>query len=215
VIGDSLTLDRQGFSGSMTEWIKRTLAYFTSRNDVQFILRTHPGELHMTGPSVADLVKDVLPEPPEHIHIIPPDAPVNTYDLVSIADLGMVYTTTVGLEFAMAGVPVIVVGNTHYRGKGFTIDPISWDDYFANLEHALKHPDNLKPSKQKVQDAWHYAYRFFFNYPLAYPWHLLYFWDDADQWPLERVLTEEGLGKFGKTFSYLLGEPVDWLGTGN
>ncbi|MDH5507896.1 MAG: hypothetical protein OEZ02_11815, partial [Anaerolineae bacterium] len=31
VIGDSLTLGRQIFSGSMTEWLKRTLAYFAAR----------------------------------------------------------------------------------------------------------------------------------------------------------------------------------------
>jgi hypothetical protein len=215
VIGDSLTLDRQRFSESMTKWIKRTLAYFANRDDVQFVLRTHPGELNMTGPSVADTVAQMMPEPPEHIHIIPPDAPINTYDLVSIADLGMVYTTTVGLEVAMSGLPVIVVGSTHYSDKGFTIDPISWDDYFANLEHALSDPKKLKPNKQKVEDAWHYAYRFFFNYPQKYPWHLLHFWDDADQWPLRRVLSEEGLETFGETFDYLLGEPVDWLSSGN
>ena len=214
VIGDSLTLDRQTFSGSMTEWIKRTLDYFVQHPEVQFVLRTHPGELGMKGPSVADTVSKVLPEPPGHIHIIPPDAQINTYDLVSIADLGLVYTTTVGLEMAMNGLPVIVVGNTHYRGKGFTIDPISWDSYFDQLEKALNDPQATRPNKQ-VQDAWHYAYRFFFDYPHPFPWHLLQFWQDVETWPLRRFLSEEGIAAFGKTFEYILGQPVDWLDDGN
>lgn len=214
VIGDSLTLDRQGFSGSMTRWIKRTLAFFNQRPDVQFVIRAHPGELGMKGPSVEDTVAEVMSKPPENIHIIAPDAPVNTYDLVGIADLGLVYTTTVGLEFAMSGVPVIVAGKTHYRGKGFTLDPESWDEYFEILENVLADPRAARPEEQVVQDAWHYAYRFFFNYPHAFPWHLLQVWDDVKSWPLSRLMSEEGVQTFGKTFDYLLGQPVDWLSSG-
>ena len=32
------------------------------------------------------------------------------------------YTTTVGLEAAVRGIPVAVAGETHYRGRGFTSD---------------------------------------------------------------------------------------------
>ena len=45
VLGDSLTLGRQVFSQSMTEWVERTLSYFIDRDDVQIIIRMHPGEL--------------------------------------------------------------------------------------------------------------------------------------------------------------------------
>ena len=130
VIGDSLTLGRQVFSDSMTEWLERTVHYFATRPDVQLVVRIHPGELITKGPSVADVVHQALPSIPENIHLVPADAKVNTYDLVEIADLGLVYTTTVGMEMAMSGVPVIVVGNTHYRDKGFTLDPTSWEGIF-------------------------------------------------------------------------------------
>ena len=58
--------------------------------------------------------------------MIAPTEKVNTYDLIAAADVGLVYTTTVGLEMAMCGIPVIVVGDTHYRERGFTNDPPSW-----------------------------------------------------------------------------------------
>ncbi|HKJ26801.1 MAG TPA: hypothetical protein VJ965_04105, partial [Anaerolineales bacterium] len=51
VIGDSLTLGRQVFSESMTEWIERTLAFFRDKDQVQFVLRIHPGERYTDGPS--------------------------------------------------------------------------------------------------------------------------------------------------------------------
>ena len=210
VIGDSLTLGRQVFSDSMTEWLKRTVAYFAERPDLQFVVRIHPGELITKGPSVADVVHQVFPEVPENIKIVPADAPVNTYDLIEIANLGLVYTTTAGLEMAMSGLPVIVVGRTHYREKGFTFDPDSWDSYFEVLSQALNDPDRYRLTESQVACAWAYAYRFFFEYPHPFPWHLVHQWDDVKEWPIERVLSEEGQSVFGSTFRYLAGEPVDW-----
>ncbi|MEN8173777.1 MAG: hypothetical protein ABFS03_12980, partial [Chloroflexota bacterium] len=133
VLGDSLTLGRHIFSESMTAWLERTIHYFSQRDDVQFVIRVHPGEQIGWGPSVYDILKEKFPELPEHIHLLPADAKVNTYDLVNTADIGLVFTTTVGMEMAMSGLPVIVTGETHYRGKGFTLDAESWDTYFQIL----------------------------------------------------------------------------------
>ena len=111
VLGDSLTLGRQVFSQSMAEWISRTVQYFAGRPDVQFVIRVHPGEVLTHGLSMVDVVKQVLPKLPEHIRLIGPKDKVNTYDLIEVADVGLVYTTTVGMEMAMYGVPVIVSGS--------------------------------------------------------------------------------------------------------
>ncbi len=210
VIGDSLTLGRQVFSDSMTEWLERTVRYFATHPEVQLVTRIHPGELITKGPSVADVVHKVLPTIPENIHLIPANAKVNTYDIVEIADLGLVYTTTVGMEMTMSGVPVIVVGNTHYQGKGFTLDPESWEAYFELLTTALADLGLVRLSQAQVDQAWNYAYRFFFEYPQPFPWHLVHFWKDLDTWPLSRLLSEEGLSIYQKTFKYLVGEPIHW-----
>ena len=210
VIGDSLTLGRQVFSDSMTGWLQRTVRYFEGRPQAQFVVRIHPGELITQGPSVADVVRNTLPDLPEHIHLVPADAQINTYDLVEIAQLGLVYTTTVGMEMAMSGLPVIVVGKTHYRGKGFTLDPESWETYFGLLQQVLASPSDYRLRKEQVELAWNYAYQFFFEYPHPFPWHLLHLWDDLEEWPLRRVLSREGQADFGKTFRYLTGDPVKW-----
>jgi capsule polysaccharide export protein KpsC/LpsZ len=210
VIGDSLTLGRQVFSDSMTEWLEKTVRYFAGRPDVQFVVRIHPGELITKGPSVADVVRRVLPELPEHIHLVPADARINTYDIVEIADLGLVYTTTVGMEMAMSGVPAIVGGKTHYRGKGFTIDPDSWEEYFKIVDRVLKDAGSFRLGKEQVEQSWNYAYRFFFEYPSPFPWHLLDLWKELETWPVKRLLSSEGQDQFGATFNYLVGEPRLW-----
>jgi len=73
--------------------------------------------------------------------------------LIQAADLGLVYTTTVGLEMAMSGLPVIVVGQTHYRGKGFSIDPENWEDYSNRLSGALKDIGSVELNEEKVDLA--------------------------------------------------------------
>ena len=210
VIGDSLTLGRQVFTDSMTEWLQQTVRYFADRPDRHLIVRIHPGERYTNGPSVSNILLQAIPELPAHIHLVSADDPVNTYDLIEIADLGLVYTTTVGLEMAMSGVPALVIGQTHYRNRGFTLDPVSWEDYFNRLENGLCKHDENRLTKTQVEQAWNYAYRFFFDYPQPFPWHLLHFWDELEEWSLAKALSKEGLAQFGDTFGYLVGEPVEW-----
>jgi hypothetical protein len=211
VIGDSLTLGRQTFTKSMTEWLERTVDYFVAHPETQLVVRIHPGERYTKGQSVADIIRQHNPKLPKHIVLVPANAAINTYDLVEIARLGLVYTTTLGMEMAMSGVPVVVVGKTHYREKGFTIDPTSWEAYFSELDRLIDVPGDDRLSRQQVERAWRYAYRFFFEYPCPFPWHLHFFaLDEIKRWPLQRVLAPEGQGLFGDTFRYLLGEPRDW-----
>lgn len=208
VLGDSLTLGRNLFARSMADWIEKTIKHLAARPEVQLVIRIHPGERLTHGPSMLDVVKSTLPETPEHIHVVGPLDKINTYDLMEIASLGLVYTTTTGLEMCMDGLPVIVCGDTHYRGRGFTLDPGSWDEYYAMIERALKMGRRL--SRRKVDTAWEYAYRFFFEYPFDFPWRLMHFWKDVETWPLSRVLSKDGRKKFGKTFDYLAGQKLKW-----
>jgi hypothetical protein len=210
VIGDSLTLGRQAFSQSMTEWLERTLAHLAARPDVQLVVRIHPGERYTRGPSVAGVVERTLPDLPENIHLVQASDPVNTYDLVELACLGLVYTTTAGLEMAMSGVPVVVAGQTHYRGKGFTYDPDSWESYFDLLEQMIAAPDLFRLTRPQVEQAWNYAYRFFFEYPLPFPWHLRFFWEEFEPWSFTKVLSDEGQAHFGEAFRCLSGERRNW-----
>lgn len=210
VLGDSLTLGRQVFSKTMAEWISRTVQYFTGRPDIQLVIRIHPGEVLTHGQSMAEVVRQVLPKQPEHIRLIGPKDKVNTYDLIDVADLGLVYTTTVGLEMAMNGLPVIVAGKTHYRGRGFTYEPDNWVAYFKLLGVMLDNPKSYHLSKNQVEHAWRYAYRFFFDFPRPFPWHLVRMWEDYKLRPLKSVLAGDESAQWEETFNYLAGDPIDW-----
>ncbi len=210
VIGDSLTLGRQIFSQNMTDWLQQSTQYFANRQDVQLVVRIHPGERYTTGPSVAEIVRQTLPEIPAHIRLVEALDPVNTYDLIELADLGLVYTTTVGMEMAMSGVPVIVAGRTHYRGKGFTLDPGSWEEYYAMLDKIFAEQNQHPIHRELVEKAWQYAYYFFFEYPSPFPWHLKDSWKMLETWSMQKVLSAEGQAEFGEAFRCLAGEKRQW-----
>jgi Capsule polysaccharide biosynthesis protein len=197
VLGDSLTLGRNVFSKSMAEWITRTVQYFADRKDVQLVIRVHPGERLTYGLSTVDVVKAAVPMVPKNIHIIGPLEKVNTYDLMEFTDLGLVFTTTTGLEMSLNGIPVIACGNTHYRNRGFTLDPKSYDDYFDILNSVLSDVGKHQLTDAQVDLAWRYAYC------------LISFWEDIKTWPVGRVLGREGADFVG-TFRHMVGEPLRW-----
>lgn len=208
VFGDSLTLGRNAFLTGMSEWIVQTIAHFAERPAAQLVVRVHPGERYSKGPSMVDVIRAAYPALPPNVRVVGPMEPVNTYDLMSLAVLGLTYTTTTGLEMAMRGIPVVTVGKTHFRGRGFTVDPADWPAYLRAVDDLLAHPRRLSP--EQVQLAWNYAYRFFFQYPRPFPWRLVGFWDDLEEWPLARVLAPEGRARFEQTFRFLAGEPIEW-----
>lgn len=214
VLGDSLTLGRQRISETMAEMIVGTIRWFVGHPEAQLVIRVHPGELKTHGTSMVEVIEKNFPTLPEHIHVVRPGDCTNTYDLVETTDFGIVYTTTVGLEMAMTGLPVVVTGKTHYAEKGFTLDPANWQDYEAILSKLVADPTAMRLSHKQVEQAWLYAYLFFFEFSLPFPWHLLWLHEDFQARPMRFVLSPEGQLRYAQTFGYLLGEPLDWAARG-
>lgn len=210
VLGDSLMLGRQVISQTMADWIKDTIAHLLGRQDIQVVIRVHPDEVSYKGTSMVQVIKEAYPQLPDNFHVIGPAEKVNTYDLMEVTRLGLVFTTTAGLEMALAGIPVITAGQTHYRGRGFTNDPASWNEYISMLDGMLADDSLSRLSEQQLELTWRYAYLFFFEYALSFPWHVVYFKEDIQNKPLSYVLGEEGQRQFGETLDFLAGEPIQY-----
>ena len=217
VIGDSLTLGRQVFSDSMTEWLERTVQYLRQPPG-SAVRRPHPpGRADHQRPLGGRCGPHGICQPsPSHIHLVPADAKVNTYDLVEIADLGLVYTTTVGMEMAMSGVPVIVVGNTHYRGKGFTLDPETWEEYFELLTKVLADPEPISPlASSRWSRPGIMLIAFSLNIHIPSPGICC---TSGRIWKPGRCracLARKVIATYDQTFHYLVGEPIDLVSHGH
>ncbi len=210
VLGDSATLGRTVFSRSMEDWIEKVIPFLANRPEVQLVVRIHPAETWTVGPSVAEIIRKLLPELPAHIHLIGAKEKVNTYDLMEIADLALVYTTTAGVEMATRGIPMLVSGKATYRKRGFTIDSDTWEEYFQKLEQALVDPAARRLTHEQIERAWNYAYTYFHEYTRPFPWHLEKIMADLGKRSISYVLSQEGRREFEATFQELAGAPINW-----
>ena len=213
VVGDSLALDRQVFTQGMSDWLRGIVRHLAAQDRAQLVVRVHPGEIRGAGHPSVEIVQGSVPELPGNVVVVPPNSKVNTYDLIELAHVGLVYTTTVGLEMAMQGIPVIVAGRTHYRGRGFTLDPESMEQALRMLDQAAGRPLGSRIDPHQIELAWRYAYQFFFEFPFAFPWHLIGFWRDLDERPFGESVSPDRLQRYRPALQALTGLPIDWSRT--
>jgi hypothetical protein len=148
---------------SMLDWLFFTIDHFFDRNDVELLIRVHPAEVLGTVPSrqrVVDEIKVRWPMLPDHIHIVAPDDPKNTYALMSACDTVLVYGTKMAIELPCWGIPVVIAGEAWARGKGFTTDVSSASEYESILSGL---PTRHTLSDKGVERARMYAYHLFFR----------------------------------------------------
>ena len=210
VAHDSVVLGRSDVFTSHSDWIRRTIDLFARRADWQLLIRAHPAERLMEpDESVESAVREHCAGPlPPNVRLILPDNPVNTYALMSMAHIGLVHSSTAGLEMAASGLPVVVAGMAHYAGKGFTGDPRTPDEYTTIVEEFMSGPARTAP--RVIELARCYLDLYFNALPFPFPW-VIGQPDDLLTWPVGRVLSPEGEARFGRTFDFLAGlsVPID------
>lgn len=198
-------VERKKNFDSMKEWLIKTVEFFFERMDCQVVIRCHPAEIHHEASETTEnIINEVFPQLPEHFRIIQPKALINTYSIMEIADIGIVYASTTGLEMAMRGIPVVCgISNQHYNKKGFTFDPETPEIYYIKIDEILQEPSKYRLSERAVELAWCYADIYFNVWPLSFPWHVTTLEKDLNEWPIIRMLTSEGEEKFGAVFNTL------------
>jgi hypothetical protein len=77
-----------------------------------------------------------------------PKVNLDIYQLFPIVNAGIVHTTTVGIEMAARGLPVITTASAPYSGFGFTVEPASEGEYFEVLRKTLMGEKLLDPDEQ-------------------------------------------------------------------
>ncbi|MCU1461473.1 MAG: hypothetical protein JWO37_1548 [Acidimicrobiales bacterium] len=167
---DSAVLGQEGGFDSIHDWLTTVIDAFSDHPDDRLIVRIHPAEVKLAGKQtrepLAAFIRQRYPTLPSNVEVIEATDPISSYTLMEATDIGLVLTSTTGLELALHGKPVIVAGHTHYREKGFTLDVNSPEELVATLGRALAKPASVAPSTDLAR---RYAYHFFFTAPVASP----------------------------------------------
>jgi FkbM family methyltransferase len=166
VTWDLAALNKELLFESMIDWIQQVIDFFKVNPQYQLIIKTHPGEknkkLPVTRHLVADEIHNYIPELPDNIILLEPDTDVSVYDIIPSIKVGLVYTTTTGLEIAAYGKPVVTCSKCLYRDKGFTYDPASCDEYFDTLKMLLEknEPEQVIQERKLLVEKFFYLYYF-------------------------------------------------------
>jgi hypothetical protein len=168
VVWDSSIQGRDVAFASMGEWLVNVIHWAESRPDVDIVVRLHPAEVglvnHVSRERMADHIDTNFDHLPANVHVVDSDSSISSYSLMEMATIGLVYTSTVGLEMAARGIPVVCAGAGHYVHHGFTVDPQSKDEYWQAVERLLESRPPA-PELARSQDlARRYAHLFFFRF---------------------------------------------------
>ena len=168
ILWDSAVLEREIAFPSMGDWVLGGIRWAESHPELDLVVRLHPAEVglhnHPTRERMADHISNHVPDLPPNVRVVQADDRTSSYVFMEEAKLGLVYTSTVGLELATRGVPVIVAADTHYRGRGFTVDPLTEASYWAEADRLLAHPPDDSEHDRIRELARRYAVLLFFRF---------------------------------------------------
>mgnify|MGYP006410535095 FL=1 len=153
VVWDLAALNKEVFTKSMADWIIETINWFKQHPEYQLIVKSHPAEyfpgIPETKETVISMIQKEFSEIPKNIFVLSAKVSSTVYDLLSLSSVGLVFTSSVGMEMAARGFPVISAGKSHYSGYGFIYNPSSQSEYFRILENCLSDKRDIERLKNK------------------------------------------------------------------
>jgi hypothetical protein len=146
-------LDQRAWMLALTRWVG-------GRPDLQMVIRMHPriaggNRVSSISAEYHQLKQDFM-APPENVVVVWPEEKVSSYNLAEIADAAVVAWSTMGLELARFGVPVVAsfsrIGSFPV-GSFIRFEEIA-ERYFQALESAINQPASL----DSITEAFRWTY---------------------------------------------------------
>lgn len=153
------------------EWMLETIKFFINKKDSLLFVKPHPGEnmaADFTEYGAAELIRDRLGILPDHIVIIDKKCRIKSFDLMDNDCVGIVYTSTSGLEHNFFKKPVLVAGEIHYARAGAALGIRSREEYFSLLENSQPLYDFIKNNYNTIE---RYAYYYYFKQQVKIPFY--------------------------------------------
>lgn len=146
---------------SQGEWVREVIQWVASRNDVDLVIKVHPnlGGNEYIGKARSELqiYLDMKATMPENVHLILPEDSVNAYALTDEADVGLTFGSTIGLEMAMLGKPVLLASRALYECASRIFTVRSRELLRESLEACLR----AAPDREIQRQAFRLAHYFF------------------------------------------------------
>jgi len=136
------------------DWVRVAVGTVLAESQATAIVRQHPSERRPNERSrfpIRAILHETFGDHPR-LRFVSAEAPVNTYDLIEAAQLVLPFASTIGIEAAALGRPVLMAGACSYAELGFTWTASTADEYRHLLRRGLAGQLGLKP--EQTHKAW-------------------------------------------------------------
>lgn len=151
---DTAALGRHRHFANSVDWLIATIRTILETDEGPVVVRQHPSErrkLQRSNLDLASMLSENFGDEPR-LRLIAADDAVNSYDLLQSARLVLPYVSTIAIEAAAMGKPVLISGQSYYSELGFVWTAASREEYFTLLRRGLRGELGLLPDQ--VARAW-------------------------------------------------------------
>ena len=142
------------------DWLRAVSNWLAKRDDLQFVIRLHPRMAPNARSAGArhqyDKLKSALANLPANTTVVGAESRLSSYNIAELADVALVAWSSMGLELARFGVPVIAAFPEFaaYPIDGFIKSEAVSEQYFSALDTILFR----MPSLASIIDAFRWTY---------------------------------------------------------
>lgn len=144
ILWDSNALEKDDAFDGMMDWVFTSIDVVGRLPGATLVVRAHPGEIKcrfQTRTPVRRMILERYGCIPAFVRIVDGESELSSYEIARHSDRCAVYTSTLGIEFALMGLAPMVCGVPYYSRKGFTHD-VSSKEQYTRLLAGEEHPRN-------------------------------------------------------------------------
>lgn len=157
---------REGAFPDSLEWLNATVALARELPEHDLVIRLHPNlTRNGTNRQTLERIQRLRGELPPNAHVVMPDDDVSSYTLADLASAGLFYFSTLGLEMATRGQPVVAVARGWYGHCDFVRRVERPADYAGAVRAALA----AGPDPEVARRAWRFAHALYRELSIPFP----------------------------------------------
>jgi hypothetical protein len=159
--------------GTQQDWIQHNINFARSNPEIVLLIRVHPnsGSKKSNGVNHDEIIyfnglKKTLPE---NVHIVSADNHCSSYALLNNISVGLVYASTIGLEIACRGIPVICAANSPWVFCDAIHKINSHSEYDDLLSALIMTGTTRENCYTRIRAAMRFAYALVYRWGISFP----------------------------------------------
>ncbi len=136
---------REGAFPNSLDWIPATLEAARQSPELQWVIRLHPNLVNYgINEQAMEQARELAAQLPTNCRLVMPTDDVSSYTLADIAACGVVYGTTLGVEMASRGKPVVAVARGWYGRTEMVRFAQTPEAYLPTVREAAQQPVSFR-----------------------------------------------------------------------